>query len=194
MNRVVETLFAAPWWVSAIVAAGVIAFLVFALARGNRKLGRAAGAAVTLVALWLVLGLMIHTPVERASDRTQDIVAAYERADWAALGGLLDPETRFANLLKGPDIVSAAELTRQELAHEDVRVLSVESERDPLGIRVSVRVFTQPRLVTAWRFDYRKRGDEWKLERIDPLPTDQIDPATILRNVRIPPELANGRR
>ena len=53
----------------------------------------------------------------------------------------------------------------------------------------SVHPFT-----TGWRFDYRRLGDQWRLERIDPVTTEHIDQAAILRNVRIPPELQGRRR
>lgn len=148
-------------------------------------------------AVWLVTAMLIATPTERARARTEAMIAAYDQADWQQLGQLLDEETRFAGILKGQEIAEVARLTHQELSHQGrIRVGGIETRRDDVGVLVFVRVgieatdqFTY-RGYTGWKFDYRKRGDEWRLERIDPI-AEQIDPAVILRNLRIPPEIAN---
>jgi hypothetical protein len=199
MHNLTHWLFAAPWWILAIGGAAAVAFLLFALSRRDRRLTRIAGGVAALVVLWVLAGLVIATPVERARDRTEAMINAYENSDWDALSALIDPETRFANMLKGHDIVLAAQRTHEEMEHGEILITRVESNRDDLGILVDVRIISEqksqyvPRLSTAWRFDYRKRGEDWKLEQIEPLPTDTMDKDTILRNVRLPPELADQR-
>jgi hypothetical protein len=100
-------------------------------------------------------------------------------------------------MLKGQDIVSAARQTHEEMAHGRILITRIEADRDDLGILVDVRIVSEqknefvPRVATSWRFDYRRRGDQWKLEEISPLPTEHMDEETVLRNVRLPPELAD---
>ena len=200
MHTLTHWLFATPWWILAIAGAAVVAFLLFALSRRDQKLTRIGAALVAAVVVWVLAGLIINTPVERARDRTEAMVRAYEASDWQTLSTLVDPETRFANMLKGQDIVKAAQQTHEELEHGEIMITRVETIRDGAGIRVIVRVLSEqknayvPRLSTAWRFDYTQRGDRWELEKIEPLPTDTMDPDTILRNVKLPPELADQRR
>ncbi len=195
MNDLARWLFAAPWWLLAVAGAAAVAFALFALSRRDGRLVKAAVGLIVLVALWAVLGLAIATPAERAESRTRAMIEAYEGSDWDTLATLVDDETRFSTLLKGQDIVRAARLTHEELEHGSIEINSVEVQQDPGGIQVFVRIISEqrsefvPRLPTSWRFDYVKRGDEWKLERIEPLATDHVDPNTILRNVRIPPEV-----
>ena len=200
MHNLTHWLFASPWWILAIGGAAAVAFLLFALSRRDRRLTRIAGGFAALVLVWLVAGLIIATPVERARDRTEAMINAYEDADWDTLAALVDPETRFSSMLKGNEIVLAARKTHEELEHGGkILITRLDAERDNLGILVDVRIISEqrnefaPRVSTSWRFDYRLRGDQWKLETIEFLPTESMDEDTMRRNVRIPPELADKR-
>lgn len=199
MHNLTHWIFASPWWILAIAGAAAVAFLLFALSRRDRRLTRIAGIFAGVILLWVLAGLVIATPVESARNRTRAMINAYENSDWDTLSELVDPETRFANMLKGPDIVSAAKQTHEEMAHGRILITKIEADRDDLGILVDVRIVSEqknefvPRVATSWRFDYRLRGDEWKLEEINPLPTEHMDEETVLRNVRLPPELADKR-
>lgn len=200
MKVVTESVFAAPWWLLAIAGAAALAFLFLALARPAAKLKRLALALALLVAAWAGLAVVIKTPTERAVHRTEAMIAAYQRADWEELGALIDNDTRFASLLRGAEIVEAARLTHEQYGQIEIRITRMESKRDDVGVLVFVRVAAPQtndyvsRGSTAWKFDYRKRGDVWKLEHIEPMATESFEPASILRNIRIPPHLEDRRR
>lgn len=200
MGVVTESIFAAPWWLLAITGAAALAFLFLALARSTAKLKRIALALALLVAAWAGLAIAIKTPTERAVHRTEAMIEAYQRADWEELGTLIDNDTRFANLLRGPEIVEAARLTHEQYGRIEIRISRMESKRDDVGVLVYVRIATAPandyvaRGPTAWKFDYRSRSGAWRLESIEPIATDSFEPATILRNIRMPPQLEDRRR
>ena len=194
-----EWLFAAPWWLLATVGAGAVAMVVFAFARTDRRIRRMGILAVLAVAIWAAASLAVETRTEFAIKQTREMVSAYQREDWTRLGQLIDEETRFKNLLMGQEIVEAARLTQEAIGNNPLTITRIETRRDGVGILVILRVRTHPAqsvqpVTTAWSFDYRKLGDEWRLDRIEPLATEHIDPNTILRNVRVPVDLKERRR
>ena len=192
MEHVYDRVFGAPWWVQAIAGGVVAAFLLYALARRDRMLVRVSLLCVAAALLWAALAAVIRTPVEQARDHAVATVEAYRDQDWEKLSTLLNDDTRLSTLLMGQDIVRAAQMTHQQMDHRDIEVTRIESARDDLGIRIDLRVRSEQRsgfmrpFVTAWRFDYFKRGDEWRLERIEPRPTNYIDPKDVLSRVPIP--------
>ena len=198
MDQAGEWIFNAPWWLLIAVGVAAVAFLLWSLSRGDKQLARAAVGAVLLAVLWAALSLAVTTPIELARARTLGLVRAYEAKDWARFASLIDPETRFHTLLKGQEITDAARLTHDSLRTGTIRVTSVDEKRDGLGVIIDVRILSEQdtayarSAITAWRFDYRKRGDAWKLEHIDPLPTEQVDLPNILRHVQLPPGLGRA--
>lgn len=200
MDNISQWLFAAPWWVLAIAFAAALALLFVSLSRTEKRLRQAAVLVLLLVLIWAVVGLVVETPVEEVRGRTVEMIEAYEQTDWERLSQLVDEETRFSTMLRGQEIVDAAKLTHDALQHGEITVSSVETQRDGLGILVIVRVTSEqqnqwvPRLTTLWKFDYRKYGGEWQLERVEPMATEHLDPVNILRNVRIPESAAQRQR
>jgi hypothetical protein len=182
----------------AIAGSGAIALLVFGIARGHRGLRRAAAVVVLAVAVGALVSWLVETPREMALRRTEEMVLAYAASDWARLDQLIDADTRFASLLKGHEIVEAAQLTQEALGANPISISRMEAHRDDVGVVVTFRVRTEvPQIMhpitTGWRFDYRRLAGQWRLDRVDPLATEQIDENAILRNVRLPPS-AEGRR
>ena len=199
MATLEEWLFGAPWWLIAMAASGSLALLVFALARRNRRLKLVSLPALGLCVLWGVASYWVETPTETSVQRTREMVRCYEQQDWNRLSELVDDETHFAGLLRGREIVEAARLTHEAMGLPPVTVTHLESVRDDIGVVVNLRVRAQPTnsihpFTTGWRFDYRRLGDTWRLERIDPVATEHVDQAAILRNVRLPPEVQGRRR
>lgn len=192
MESVTEWIFNAPWWL--LVAAGGVSvgLLLWALGRQDKPVIRGALIAMVAVGLWTVLSLVIRTPQEKAADRVEAIVEAFDGEKWDHLGGLIEPETRFANWLKGPEITEAARQTKEQRGITSVSLRSLEVQRDDAGIRVIAHVRSEhatslmPHLTTLWRFDFNHRGDEWRLEFIEPLPTERLDVPGILRQIERP--------
>ena len=191
MAEASEWLFNAPWWLLAAAGAVAVGFLLYALARTDKRLTRAAIGAIVLAALWAILTLTVSTPLEQSRARTVGLVEAYEARDWTRFGSLLDEETRFNNQLKGQEITEAAQLTHENLRTGSIRITDVEERRDGAAILIDVRIISEMEsayrsVPTAWRFSFHERGSGWKLEHIDPMPTEQVDLPTILQHVRFP--------
>ena len=189
MSDLQNWLFDAPWWIP--LAAGVFGLLMalWAMPRRDKLFVRIGLAIVLASAVWYLLAVYVKTPEERAMERVEAIVEAFDNENWDRLDGLIDPDTRFANRAKGSEITRAAESTDDRLDIRDVSVTSIEARRDGLGIIVDVRVHSQQQvsiinsLTTAWRFDFRERGGAWRLEHIEPRPTERLDVPSILRQV-----------
>ena len=199
MAAVNEWLFAAPWWLLATAGSASVALLIFAFARVGRRPRQLAILAVLGVVSWAAASAVVETATEMAVTRTREMVAAYEQADWTRLSQLIDAETRFSSLLRGQEIVEVARLTQASIGRHPLTITQIRTRRDDVGVLVSIRIRTQPAqsalpFVTAWGFDYRKLGDAWRLERIEPDTTEFGDQNTVLRNLRLPPDLENRRR
>lgn len=189
MDQVQQWLFETAWWLVAALAVIALVVTLFALLRKDKAL-RTAGLVALLVAVgWLLATLLVVTPRERALERTQAIVVAYDAQDWAALRSLIDDQTRFDDWLVGEQIVDAARATRQSLRQQGVSLTDASATQDAAGVRVDIEVVSEQdeiidRLRTAWRFEYVERGNQWVLDRILPLPTDHLNPEDIRRRVR----------
>lgn len=193
-----EWLFAAPWWLLATAGAAAVALLLYALAKASAAFRRTGLLAVLLIAAWAVAGLLVETPTERAVARTRDLIISYEQDDWNRLRQLIDEDTQFAGMLRGNEIVEAARLTKEAVGEHEFSVSQLQARRDQLGVVVTLRVNAQTTqsvhgFSTGWRFDYRRLGDQWRLERIEIVATETADQSIIMRHLRIPPE-AQGRR
>ena len=193
MSVVSEWLFNAPVLVLGPIALAAALALAYGLLRGEARVWRPALAAVAVVALWASLSYFVRTPVESAVARARGLAAAFEAGDWAGFDKLLDPETRFYSRLKGPQITEAARLTREATGATDVRVLGTRATRDGEAIAVTMRVLSQHTavmtrtVVTLFRFDLHRRNGQWRLESIEPLPTENFDATAYLRFLVMPP-------
>ena len=193
MDAVTEWLFDAPWLVLVPLALAAFLALGFGVLRDNRRARQAGLLAVAAVAIWAALSYFVRTPVEAAVDRTRGLAAAFDKQDWPAFAKLIDPETRFYSRLKGQQITEAARLTHDATAAREVRVLGTEARRDGEAISVTMRVMSQHdsaalrTVVTLFRFDFHRRGGAWKLEAIEPLPTETFDAPAYLRFLVVPP-------
>ena len=184
MDAAQDWLFAPPAWVPVALAVLGIAALLFGLVRGNAR-GRYAGIAVALLGVaWFGIAAAVETFPEQAASRTTAIVESYDEADWAAMRGLLDDETRLI-LFNGSEIADRAQELHGELGHESLQLKNLDAQRDPVGVRVKFNVTSNqtngqvPRFTTAWQFDYRVAGDELRLGSITPLTTQFIDADTV---------------
>ena len=184
MDQASAWLFESSIWLPLALSVAASLVVVFGAARRDRTLIIAGAVVDGLALLWLALTVVVETPREAALERTRAVVQAYADADWPGLTNALDPATDF-DTLSGPALVTAARLTHESLNHETVTLTGVEAETDAAGVRVTADVLSTqggvvPRLRTAWRFDYAPGPDgTLTLTRIEPLPTEQLDPAQI---------------
>ena len=193
MDQLSEVLFNAPllWLLGAALLAGAVLF--FGLLRAQVHVWRVGLVLVALVAGWVALSTFVKTPLERSVDRVHRLADAFEKGDWQTFGKQLDPETRFYGRLKGQQITEAARLTHDALGTGGVTVLGTDAQRDGEAITVSIRVLSEHAntparsIVTAYRFDFHRRGGDWKLEAIDPLATERLDPQSYLKFMVMPP-------
>lgn len=186
-----EWLFAAPWWLLATAGAAAAALVAYGLAKPASRLRRISLIAVLVLVAWVVAGILVQTPTERAVSRTTALVRAYEAADWKRLTELIDDETRFDGMLVGQEIVEAAKLTHEAIGQHPITISQVASRADDLGVVVSLRIRSESSqsvhpFSTAWKFDYRRLGEQWRLDRIEFVPTEGSDASLVRRNVRMP--------
>ena len=193
MNQMTEWLFDAPTLVLAPLALAAVMSVGFGLLRGDRRVGRIGLIAVGVLIVWGAMSYLVQTPVEAALARTRRLAADFDAQDWPAFGKLIDPETRFYGRLKGQQITEAARLTHDATGASGVSVLSARATRDGEAISVTMRVLSRHdraqlrSVVTLFRFDFHRRGGQWKLEAIEPLPTESFDAPAYLRFLVMPP-------
>ena len=193
MDDLWEWLFNAPllWLLGAALLAACT--LAFGTIRADRRIVRVGLALVGVVAAWGLASYLVRTPLERAIGRVNVLADSFEGGDWQAFGKQIDPETRFYGRLKGQQITEAARLTHDALGTGEVRVLGRQSTREGEAITVTIRVLSEHAdspvrsIVTSYRFDFHRRAGEWKLEQIEPLATERLDPQSYLKFMVMPP-------
>ena len=196
MAQLTEWLFDAPWLVLVPLALAALLALGFGLLRGDARVWRIGAIALAVMGVWAALSYVVQTPVEAAVARARGLAADFEKQDWPAFGKLIDPETRFYGRLVGQQITESARLTHDATNAETVRVLSTKATRDGDAITVTMRVLSQHQsaalrsVVTLFRFDFHRRGGVWKLEAIEPLPTESFDAPAYLRFLVMPANAA----
>ncbi|CAA9392278.1 MAG: hypothetical protein AVDCRST_MAG64-1346 [uncultured Phycisphaerae bacterium] len=171
-----DLLFDTPWWLPALVAAvGVVLFVT-----GNNRLERrvkAAGLAVVgLAVLLTAVSYFVDTPVETAERRSQELVDAFERADWPAMRAILDPT---AALTFGDRAIYGSRdqiLTNAEDAHarfgfKSVDVLSKNTEQADTVIKVGLVLLSQQEALgqpfkSEWQFQFQRTADGWALVEV----------------------------
>ena len=187
----VATLFEITMYLPIALAALGAAVLLAGLFRGDKRV-RLGGAVVLAVGLvWLAANVLVTTTKEQAHDRTLAVFETFEAEDWPAFDNLIDPDTRLAGALVGPQIGRAArEVSDYRGGGEDVRVVDSEATRvgdNAYEVRVQVTADVQTNVTdsigSAWMFHYTLRGDRLVLDRIEPLRTPLVDPETVRRYV-----------
>lgn len=178
-----------PWLVSAVILlAGIAAWVVLRNQNQPRRAGAAVLAALAIAAVLNIAARLIVTDRERLSQATLELVRATAKADTAQLGDMLAPDvvTIVSQSLPGVPIPSdgmgkdallelvSAMLGRQYTLKE-YGVLDTQVQiTGPAAARTQVRVRATPEfsgmpVLSWWRIDWRKSGEEWKAVLIEPL-------------------------
>lgn len=171
-----DLLFDTPWWLPALIAAvGVVLFVT-----GNNRLEakvKYAGLAVLgLAALLTAVSYLVDTPVETAERRSGELVDAFERADWPAMGAILDP-TAALSVLNHPiygnreEILKAAADAHTRYGFKSVNVLSMSAEQADTVITVGLVLLSQQdalgqTLKSEWQFEFQRTPDGWTLVNV----------------------------
>lgn len=188
-----ELLFETPWWLPTVIfLAGAGLFI----AGNNRRRFRlrTAGAGVVILAAVLVgVSYFVDTPAEKCLKNTRELIAAFQKKDWATFESLLDPRasvainssiTLYSNRA---DIVQAARRAQEMYQFTTARVLGAEAVQQDSLISVTLTLFTDQRatmgrpFTSTWRFEWQDFGKGWTLWRITALriadrPAEQLRP------------------
>jgi hypothetical protein len=171
----IELLFHTPWWLP--VAIAVVGICVFVT--GNKRTDartRTIGLGIVfLAALLAVLSYFVETPVERSVRLTKEFVAAFERQDYAAMSGILQPSTSVgvtgATIYASREqIVARAKSAHQQYGFKSVRVLTSSVERHQTQITVTITLLSEqnitPTLTSEWQFEWQESSEGWSLAEI----------------------------
>ena len=175
--KLTDYLFNTPWWLPAIlVGVGAVVFYVAnnRVDRRNRTIGLLIVFVGVLVA---VTSYFVNTDLEKAEDRTRNVVNAVDRRDWDALKSLLDPSTSVGissavTLYRGPEqIATKAREASERHGFKSVDVTGMTSRQDQTLITISIGVVSVQDAVGApitsrWEFDYIQASDGWFLNEI----------------------------
>ncbi len=178
-----------PWLVSAVlVLAGLAAWYIL---RNQNQPRRAAAAAFVSVALAVGLNIaarMIVTERERVSEATLELVRATASGDPARLSPLLAADAVAIANQSFPGVPiprdgmgkdALLELVSRTLggtyAVKEYGVLETQAQvtgasaaRTHVRVRVTPR-YTEAPVLSWWRIDWRKSGDQWQAVLIEPL-------------------------
>ena len=171
-----DLLFDTPWWLPALIAGVGVVLFITGNNRLERKVKYAGLGAVALAGLLMAVSYFVETPVEMAERRSQELVDAFERGDWAAMKANLDPTAalsiRGASLYGNRDtLLSAAEKAHGQHGFKSVNVLSMNSERADTMITVGLVILsdqeTGGRTVNSeWQFDFQQTVDGWAMVEV----------------------------
>jgi hypothetical protein len=171
-----DLLFDTPWWLPALIAGAGVVLFVTGNNRLERKVKLAGLAAVALAGVLMAVSYLVDTPVEKAERRSQELVDAFERADWAAMKANLDPAAALTihgvSLYGDRDtLVAAAEKAHGQHGFKSVDVLSMNAARADTMITVGLVVLSDQdtvgrRINSEWQFDFRQTADGWALVEV----------------------------
>ena len=172
-----DALFHTPWWLpTLILLAGVVVFYYANNRQETRT--RTVGMAITCLGVLLAaVSYFVDTDLEKAEDRTRQIVKAVDGKDWTKLRSLLDPSTSVSianavTMYRGADKIAAkAQEASDKYGVQSVTITSTEPRQDQTLITVSVSVVSIQTYVGApitsrWEFDYQESADGWHLSEI----------------------------
>jgi hypothetical protein len=149
------------------------------------------GLAVFLVGVLVgVVSYLVDTDKERAARQTRQIVSAVERRDWEGFGKLLDPRTHVMIYNNREDIVAGAKITADVIGLKSLHITGMDVEQKDTVINVDFKVLSDQErsmgrpIITSWRFIYQNFGNGWKLDSIEPLKSDEVNPEQIRANLQ----------
>jgi len=165
------------WLTIAGVAALGLGLVYWANVRRSRNLFTAGAAAMAVACVLLAARLLIVTDRARCENRTVAIVAAASRADWTALGLLLDEHTVVhtvgtESVAGRRNIVAVVQDRSAAIGLKGVLVRGLESKQNQTLITVDLEAAsTQDAtegnpLTSGWQFDYEQTGRDWTLDTI----------------------------
>ena len=172
-------LFDTPWWLpTVIIAVGAVIFYT-ANKRQEAKLRNAGLAVAALGVLLALVSYFVDTDSERAVKRTKQLVASFEKKDWATMRSLLHPRVSLGianvpvTLYSDRDqIVARAQDASDRYGFRSVNVTSIDARQDQTLITVTLNVLsiqeqTAGRPITStWEFDWLQSADGWSLYKI----------------------------
>lgn len=172
-----DTLFHTPWWLPALLI--LIGAVVFYYANNRQETRiRTVGLAIACMGVLLAtVSYFVDTDLEKAEERTRQIVKAVNGKDWAGLRKLLDAGTSVSianavTMYRGADRIAAkAQEASDRYGVQSVTITSTEPRQDQTLITVSVSVVSIQTYVGApitsrWEFDYQESADGWHLSEI----------------------------
>jgi hypothetical protein len=173
-----DLIFDAPWWFPVLIfTVGVFVFV-----SGNRRQNdktRNAGMGILLLGvLIVVLTIFVDTPKKIARRETKQLIESAVTGDWTTFQSLLAPNASL-RMMGSPSLCAdAKQLTavaqegtsRVHLKAAHIR--SLETEQNGSLVTVSVGLMTEqetaeaPIMQSAWQFDFRKAGSDWRVAEI----------------------------
>jgi hypothetical protein len=185
-----DLLFDTPLWLLGLLVIVGAALWWSGNNRQDKTLKRV-GLAVFLVGVLLgVVSYFVDTDKERAVRQTKQIVSAVERRDWDALGKLLDPRTHVMIYNNRDDIVAGARVTADAIGLKSLHIIGSDVEQKDTLINVDIKVLSEQErsfgrpITTSWRFVYQDFGGGWRLDTVEPLRSDEMNPEQIRANLQ----------
>lgn len=171
-----EMLFHTPWWLPALIAGvGIVVFI-----SGNRRTEsrvRIAGLGAIFLAIVLAaVSYFVDTPLETTERKSNELVKAFEKADWAKMSSVLDRSAVVKVLDRNvytsrEDTIEAAKEAHQRYGFRSARVLSSSATQADTIITVDLTLLTEQdalgrTLNSRWEFVWQKTADGWMLVEV----------------------------
>ena len=171
-----ELFFHTPWWLPALIAGvGIVVFVT-----GNRRSEsrvRLAGAGIIALAFAIaVVSYLVDTPLEMAERRTNELVKAFEKADYPGMTSILDPDSTVSVLnaevySNRDEIIKGARLAHEQYGFRSANVVTSSAIQADTVITVSIFLLTEQdalgrTLNSRWEFEWQNHADGWALANI----------------------------
>ena len=188
-----DLIFDTPWWLLILLIGGG----GYVWYNGNTRRDKSwkiAGIVIALVGLTLALtSWLVQTDKEYVEHRTRQMVDAFNRRDWTALEGLLDPQTSLEGVYKNRDqIIQGAKKTVDVIGLSSASITSMEVKQTDTLITADLAILSNQDItlgrptITSWRFDWENTGTGWKLVRIEALEGNQVSKDEVVRHLERP--------
>jgi hypothetical protein len=188
-----DLFFDTPWWLLTLLigGGGYVWYTGNARSEKSWKIG---GIVIALVGVGLAItSCLVTTDKEYVDQHTRQIVEAFNRRDWPALHGLLDPHTSLEGVYTNRDqIIDGGKKTVDAIGLTGASITSLQTKQTDTLITVDLNILSSQDItmgrptVTSWRFDWENRGTGWKLVRIEPLQNEQISKDDVLKHLERP--------
>jgi hypothetical protein len=168
-----------PWWmVAGLGALGIILFVA-----GNRRredMLRNAGAVLVVAAIgWAAVSYYMDTPLERAANRSRELVASVIDKNWPVTQAILAPNASLSVLsadaavyTSREQIIDGAKQAVDQYGLKSATILSLQARQDGGLITVDLDILSDQDvtmgrpITTSWQFEWQKSGEQWVLTRI----------------------------